>query len=108
MREQVEHGCHVAQAFVAFHPGDTERHHHETDLRDRGKGQHSLDVRLHAGNYRRVEGRDRSHDRDQHEYLGGLEVIHGEQASHEVNPGNHHRGRVDQCRHGGGTFHGIR
>ena len=99
--------AHVSQSFVSFHAGDTEGDHREADLGDGGEGQHAFDVGLHAGDYRGVEGGDGSHDRDEHEYFGCLEVVDGEQAGHEVDSGNDHGGRVDQCRHGGRSFHGV-
>ena len=50
MSEEVEHRGHVAESVMSdfIDLCDTQRHHHECDLRYGGKCQHSLDVDLRA------------------------------------------------------------
>lgn len=44
--EQMEHTRHVTDAVMELGTCDTERHHHEGNLRDGGECKHTLDVDL--------------------------------------------------------------
>ena len=109
--EEVEHGCHVAQATMMVVEGeaDTQGHEHVGDLRDRGEGQSALDVGLRTGHGSGVEGREGSDVGDPVELLDGAKLhVDGEEAGHLIDTGHDHRGGMDQRRNRRRTLHGVR
>ena len=56
--EEVEHGCHVADAVVELGTGNSQRHHHKRNLRYGGECEHSLDINLRTCYHGSIEGSD--------------------------------------------------
>ena len=110
--EEVEHGGHVTQRTHVFVAGgvfgaDTERYHHERNLRDGGEGQHALDVALAAGHGGSVEGGEGSHPGHYVKGSGSILNPQGEETGNLEHTGHYHGGGMDEGRHGGRAFHGI-
>ena len=109
--EEVEHACHVAETGVVDTldgtvVGHTEAHHHEGDLRYGGECEHSLDVKLGAGNDGGIERRYCAYTC--HERQRGIDnTIEGEHSGHEIDTGHNHGCGMDKGRHRGRTFHGV-
>ena len=99
VREQVED---------AGHPGARpERQEHEAQRRDRGVGDHLLDVVLGDRDVRRVDGREGAdaHDDEHRRVRVDEERV---RARHHVHAGVDHGGGVDQRADRRGALHGVR
>ena len=108
MCEKVEHRSHIAESLMASHTRDSERNHHETDLRDGRKSQYPFDIGLYAGYYGCIQ-RSKSPDiTDADQHIRGCTDVYREQTGHEKNAGNHHRCCMNQSRYRGRTFHRVR
>ena len=83
----------------------TKREHHEADLADRGVGEEPLDVLLEQGRKRPEERRRHAKDGRQRLHRG-YRLHQGREAHHQEGPGRHHRGRVQEGRHGRWPCHG--
>ena len=102
MGEQVEQCCSPST--------DAQCRDHKPKLRDRGVGQHLLDVLLYEGQHGAKECRD-CPDHGQRVDRGSRDgqalKEHGVQTSHHVHTRNHHGGGVNKRRDWGRASHGI-
>ena len=58
VREQVEHGSHVTESGVQIDiGGNSQRYHHESDLRNGRESEHPFNIGLHASNDSSINNR---------------------------------------------------
>jgi hypothetical protein len=96
--DHVEDGRHVG--------ADADGQEHVAELRDGGVGENPFDVEVDEGDggrHQRRDGTDPGHD------VAGRRSLLQERmrTDEQVHAGGHHRGRVDEGRHGGGPLHGV-
>ena len=105
----MEHGSHVAQtAFMARHASaDSQSHHHEPDLGNGGKGQHPLDVALHASHGSGIESRESPDVGHNVQRFRRVCDIKREHPCHLVHSGHDHRGRMNQRTDRRRAFHSV-
>ena len=107
VRKQVEHAGHVTEPFVSAVARHAEGHHHETDLRYSRKGQHALDIGLHARDRGGKQRGKRADVGNAVQHLRGFEIVDREEPRHQIDAGHDHRRGMDQRRHRGRAFHRI-
>ena len=107
MREQVEHGSHVTESGVQIDiGGNSQRYHHESDLRNGRESEHPFNIGLHASNDSSIKSGNGSYPCNQFEHFGHG-TIHREQPSYQINTGYNHRSGMDKRRYRSRTFHRI-
>ncbi len=85
-----------------------DRGHHVAELRDRGVGEHLLDVVGHQGEKPEGEQGDGPDDHHPGSQVGGQVLEKREHPGHQIDPGGHHGGGVHQRRDRGRAGHGVR
>ena len=88
-------------------PAQPHRHHHVAKLAQRRVREDALQVRFHDGQARR-EKRRRATDPRDHGQDGAQLLEQPEGPAEHVDPGRHHRGRMDERGDRRGSFHRIR
>ena len=86
---------------------DAQRGDHEAKLRDRGVGQHALDVVLRDGDRRRKDRRERADERHDGHRLW-VEADEREHANDRVHARRNHRRGMDHRADGSWAFHRVR
>ena len=110
MREQMEHGCHVAETSFMRIGRRTyaQRHDHESDLRNGTECQNPLDVALHAGDNGCVECGKCAHVCCDMEHFRSVSYEKREHPGHQIYAGHDHGRRMYKGRYRSRAFHCVR
>ncbi len=111
MRVEVEHRRMAGSGGIVMagglHGDESDSHDHVAELRERGVGEHALDVVLLRGDQRGHEGGDAADPSDGGGGVwGGLD--HESAADEHEHTGGDHGGGVDEGGDGRGALHGVR